>query len=71
VNIEAVLRVVIMVVASGAMAIGVAVMAGWLVPPNLPPQFNVPIGAVVFLYGAYRFVIAYLRTKEVRRNETP
>jgi hypothetical protein len=69
VNIAAVLRIVILVVASGAMAVGVAVMAGLLVPTNLPAQFSIPIGAVVFLYGAYRFVVTYQRPREARRHE--
>jgi hypothetical protein len=54
VKIESVLRIVILVMATGAMAVGVAVMAGLLVPRTLPPQFRIPIGAVVFLYAAYR-----------------
>jgi|WetSurMetagenome_2_1015567.scaffolds.fasta_scaffold39825_1 hypothetical protein len=70
VKIEAVLRIVILVFAGAAMAVGVAIMAGLLVPRTLPPQFRIPIGAVVFLYAAYRFVVAYLRTTEARRDET-
>jgi hypothetical protein len=70
VKVEAVLRMVILVVATGAMVAGVAVMVGLLVPRTLPSQFRIPIGAVVFLYAAYRFVVAYLRTTETRRDET-
>jgi hypothetical protein len=68
-NVNAVLHVVILLLSSGAMAIGVAVMAGMLVPPTLPQQFRIPVGAVVFLYGAYRLVITFVRQSEARRNE--
>lgn len=69
-SFETVTRVVILVIAAGAMIAGVAVMGGWLVPTNLPPQFRIPMGAVVFLYGAYRFTVAYFRNAEARRHET-
>ena len=69
-NAASVLRTVILVLAAGAMAVGVAVMAGWLVPSNLPDRFRIPIGAVVFLYGAYRFIVAWFRTAGERGHET-
>lgn len=69
-NADAVIRLVILVIAAGAMIAGVAIIAGWLVPTNLPQQFRIPMGAVVFLYGAYRFTVAYVRNAETRRNGT-
>lgn len=69
-NIDAVARVVILVIATAAMIVGVAVISGWLVPTNLPPQFRIPMGAVVLLYGAYRFAVAFFRNVETRRNGT-
>jgi hypothetical protein len=69
-NFNTVLHVMILVLSIGAMAVGVAVVAGMLVPPNIPQQFRIPIGLVIFLYGAYRLVIAYVRQSEARRNET-
>jgi len=41
------------------MVLGILVMAGVLVPVYLPNQFGVIFGAVIFLYGLYRFVITY------------
>jgi hypothetical protein len=67
-NLESVIRWVILVVATAAMIVGVAVMAGWLVPAALPDQFRIPMGAVVFLYGAYRFMIAFYRNAGSRSN---
>jgi hypothetical protein len=59
-NVNVVLRYVVLVLSSGAMVIGVLVMAGML-HVNFPDQFRVVVGAVVFLYGGYRFAISYFR----------
>jgi hypothetical protein len=32
-----------------------------LVPKNFPEQYGIIMGAVIFLYGAYRFAIAYFK----------
>jgi len=60
-NYQAVFRYTILVISILAMAVGVLVMAGVLVPKNLPEQYGVLIGIVVFLYGAYRFAITYFK----------
>ena len=59
VNVPSVLRYTILVISSAAMVLGILVMAGVLVPVYLPNQFGVIFGAVIFLYGLYRFVITY------------
>jgi hypothetical protein len=64
-----VLRRVILLLSSGAMLAGIAVLAGWLVPRNLPDQFRIPMGVVILLYGAYRFFIAWFRTPGARSHE--
>lgn len=58
------LRIVVLVLSTGAMLAGIAVMIGMLVPRNVPDQFRLGIGVVIFLYGAYRFVIGYYRKKD-------
>ena len=60
-HVQMVSRYIILVVSGCAMAVGVLVMFGLLVPRNLPEQYGVLMGAVVFLYGAYRFAIAYFK----------
>lgn len=60
-NYPAVFRYTILTVSGLAMVAGVLIMAGLLVPRNLPGQYGVLIGVIVFLYGAYRFAIAYFR----------
>jgi len=60
-NVTPVFRYTILGVSAAAMVLGVMVMIGWLVPRNFPEQFQVIVGAVVFLYGAYRFAVAYFQ----------
>jgi hypothetical protein len=59
-----VFRYAILVISALAMAAGILVMMGVLVPRNLPEQYGVVMGAVIFLYGAYRFAITYFRRTE-------
>ena len=63
-NYQVVFRYTIFVISAAAMVVGVLVMVGVLVPKNFPEQYGVLIGAVVFLYGAYRFAITYFRRME-------
>jgi putative Ca2+/H+ antiporter (TMEM165/GDT1 family) len=62
------MRYVAMVVSVLAMIAGIVLMGGWL-PANVPEQYRVILGAVVFLYGAYRFVIVYFRGRGLNRDE--
>lgn len=67
----AVARVIILVLSAGAMVIGGLVIAGVLVPRNLPEEFRLITGVVVFLYGLYRFVVEYVRMANERRRGGP
>jgi hypothetical protein len=62
------MRLVIMVLSAGVMAVGALVTAGVLVPQTLPEQFRVVSGVVVFLYGLYRFIVEYQRNAHERRH---
>ncbi len=64
-----VLRYSVLAVSAAAMAVGILVMIGYLVPRYVPEDYRIIMGAVVFLYGAYRFTITYLRRKGVPRRE--
>jgi hypothetical protein len=68
-NIPAVLKYAVLAVSALAMVVGVLVMAGSLVPRYFPEQYRVVIGAVVFLYGAYRFALTYFRNKPYKNDE--
>lgn len=57
-----VLKYTVMLISVAAMLLGVLIIAGVLVPRNFPDQYRVVMGIVVFLYGLYRFVIAYTRS---------
>ncbi|MFN0159329.1 MAG: hypothetical protein ACKVRP_14810 [Bacteroidota bacterium] len=58
-SFPAIVRYVVLAVSASAMVVGIAVMAGWLVPTQLSGDYSVILGAVVFLYGAYRFAITF------------
>jgi prolipoprotein diacylglyceryltransferase len=51
----------ILALAGGAMVVGVLVATGVFELRNLPTQFRVVMGVVVFLYGLYRLVVEYVR----------
>jgi len=67
-NVNVVLRYVVMGLSSAVMIVGVLVMLGTL-HVNFPGQFRVIVGAVVFLYGGYRFVISYFRKPDRNGND--
>jgi hypothetical protein len=58
-----VIRYVILVLSAAAMIFGVLVMLGVFVPARgeFPDYYRYVIGAVITLYGLYRFLISYFR----------
>jgi hypothetical protein len=66
-KVNSVVRIVVLVISAAVMLIGIMAMAGLLVPRYFPDEYRVIVGAVVFLYGLYRFVLAYYR--ERRKEE--
>jgi hypothetical protein len=66
-NVFAILRYTILVVSGAAMVLGVLIMIGILIPRYFPEDYALIMGAVIFLYGAYRFAITYYRPR--RRSE--
>jgi hypothetical protein len=58
-----VVRYVILGLSAAAMAFGVLVMMGVIVPARsgFSENMRIVIGAVIFLYGMYRFLISYFR----------
>ena len=68
-NISSVLRYSVLAVSAAAMIVGVLVMVGYLVPKYFPEQYRVVIGAVVFLYGAYRFALTFFRPRGLNSDE--
>jgi hypothetical protein len=60
-EVMGVVRYVILALSAAAAVCGVMIIAGLLVPvqESVPEQYRIIIGALVTLYGIYRFVIAY------------
>lgn len=63
-NYQVVFRYTILAISSAAMVVGILIMVGVLVPRNFPEQFGILMGAVILLYGAYRFVVTYFKKLE-------
>lgn len=55
------LRYVILAGSALVALFGVLVIAGVFVPRGLPRDYQIILGAVISLYGIYRFVVAYYR----------
>ena len=57
----------ILILSAAAMVFGVLVMVGVLVPARgtFPDHMRIIIGAVIFLYGMYRFLIGYYRRRRL------
>jgi len=57
----------ILILSAAAMVFGILVMAGVLVPARgaFTDHVRIIIGAVIFLYGLYRFLIGYYRRRRL------
>jgi hypothetical protein len=69
--IDKILRAAVLVLSGAAMLGGAAVIAGFLVPRYLPDQYRVILGAVILLYGGYRFALTLTRPRRRDREEHP
>lgn len=53
-----------MILAAAVAMAGILVMTGVLINAGITGQIRVVMGAVIFLYGVYRFTVAYFRRPE-------
>jgi hypothetical protein len=60
-TVERIVRYTVMILAGAVAMAGILVMTGYLVNGMITGQFRIAAGAVIFLYGAYRFTVAYFR----------
>jgi hypothetical protein len=60
-SFSVVMRYTVMCAAGAVMIAGILLMVGLLDLRNFPSDYRVIIGALIFLYGCYRFVISYFR----------
>ena len=59
--INRIVRVTIVVLSSGVMVIGIALIVGVASLRSVPGEWRTVVGIVVFLYGLYRLVRAVFR----------
>jgi positive regulator of sigma E activity len=68
--LSTVLRYVVLVLSAAVMVVGILIVAGILAPRYFSEErFRIVIGAVVFLYGAYRFVVTFYRGRGLNRDD--
>jgi len=60
-TVERIVRYTVMILAGAVAMAGILVMTGFLVNVAITGQLRVAMGAAIFLYGAYRFTVAYFR----------
>jgi hypothetical protein len=63
-TVERIVRFIVMILAAAVAMAGILVMTGVLINVAITGQFRLVMGAVIFLYGAYRFTVAYFRRPE-------
>ena len=62
-TVNMVLRAAVLVLSTGVMIAGLALALGFVRMKNLPDEFRLVAGIVVFLYGLYRFVLTFGRIR--------
>ena len=60
-TVERIVRFTVMILAAAVAMAGILVMSGVLVNSAISGQVRIAAGAVIFLYGVYRFTVAYFR----------
>ena len=63
-TVERIVRLIVMILAAAVALAGILVMTGVLSNAAISGQFRLAMGAVIFLYGVYRFTVAYFRRPE-------
>ncbi|HEX9006202.1 MAG TPA: hypothetical protein VF889_02825 [Bacteroidota bacterium] len=56
-----VVRIAVLILAFGVMGAGLVIAVGWVQLRTVPEEFRAVMGIVIFLYGLYRFVLAFIR----------
>jgi hypothetical protein len=67
-NFDIVLRVIILIGSALVSVFGVLVIVGMFIPRNIPNEHRIVLGAIIFLYGVYRFVVAFYRRRNQREH---
>jgi hypothetical protein len=63
-TVERIVRFTVMILAAAVAMAGILVMTGVLANAAISGPFRLAMGTVIFLYGVYRFTVAYFRRPE-------
>jgi len=60
-TVDRIVRFTVMILAAGVAMAGILVMTGVLINAAITEEYRIIAGAAIFLYGVYRFTVAYFR----------
>ena len=60
-TVERIVRFTVMILAAAVALAGILVMTGVLINVAITGEVRIVMGAAIFLYGVYRFTVAYFR----------
>jgi hypothetical protein len=63
-TVDRIVRYTVMILAAAVAMAGILVMTGFLINVAITGEFRIVMGAAIFLYGVYRFTVAYFRRPE-------
>jgi hypothetical protein len=67
-TVERIVRLTVMILAAAVALAGILVMTGVLNNAAIPGEFRLAMGAAIFLYGVFRFTVAYFRRPERKES---
>ncbi len=68
-NPQTLLLIVSYVTAGLVLVVGIAVLAGPLIPAAIPGNMRVITGVVMVLYGTYRIAMLLVKTRNARKYD--
>ena len=67
-TVDRIVRYTVMILAAAVALAGILVMTGFLINVAITGEFRIVMGAAIFLYGVYRFTVAYFRRPERKES---
>ena len=60
-------RIISFITAGLILVVGIAILAGPLMPAYVPPNYRFILGIVMVLYGSYRILMVWIKQRNARR----
>ena len=62
-------QIVSYVLGSAFLVMGIIALIGWFIPPYIPDNFRLILGALMILWGIYRIAITRYKAQQLSRHE--